>query len=228
MAHLKRISTPRTWRILRKVKTFITKPNPGAHSLTHALSINTILKEQIGLATKTKETKKILHDKEVLIDGKRRRDHKHNTGFMDVISIPEIKKHYRVTFDDKGKLTTIEIKETEAKIKPCKITGKKTIKGNKTQIILSDGRTIITDNKEYKTGDTLVITIPEQEIKQHIPLKKGVTAMIYKGKYTGQIGTIEQIEGDSVIIKKGDELLHTKKEYTYVIGENKPIISVAQ
>jgi small subunit ribosomal protein S4e len=44
-------------------------------------------------------------------------------------------------------LSFIEIPENEKKLKICKIIDKKTLRGNKNQLNLSDGRNILTEEK---------------------------------------------------------------------------------
>ncbi len=226
--HLKRLATPRTWGIKRKKSVFITKPQPGAHSKEFGISLNTLFKEELEIARTTKEVKKILHDQEVLIDGKRRRTEKYNVGFMDVISFPLTKEHYRMSFSKKGKLTAFKIKEEEANKKLVRITGKKTIKGNKTQLTMGDGKTIIIDKNNYKVNDVLEIELPSQKIIKHIPFKKGSNVLIIKGQHSGQTGTIEEIneEEELVTVKTPEKKIHTKSSYILITGDKKPLISV--
>lgn len=223
--HLKRIATPKTWSFLRKKHMFITKPAPGAHAKTHATSVNSALKELMEKATTTKEVKRMLKEREVLVDGKRRHDEKHNIGFMDVISFPQEKETYRMVFTTKGKLAAIKTPENEASLKVSKITGKGTLKGGKTQLRLNDGRSLLVEKDSYAVGDSLLLELPKQTIKEHLPLKDGATVLVYKGKYAGTQGTVESIEGRSVFIKTKDANIHTRKAYTFVVGEKKPVIT---
>ena len=226
--HLKRIATPKTWSILRKEHVFITRPNPGAHPYRRATSLNTLFKEQIGLASTTKEVKRMLKEQEVLIDGKRRHDERYNVGFMDVISFKGSKDAYRIIFSEKGKIIPIKIKADEANLKIGKIRAKKTLKGGKTQIELNNGRNIRVDKDTYAVGDSLLITLPDQTIKTHLELKVGASVVVYKGKYTGQHGVVEKIEGSMVYLKTASDTIHTKKQYAYVTGDKKPAITCAQ
>src|SRR3989338_4879108 len=117
--HLKRIAAPRRWHIQRKANVFITRPNPGAHSLELGLSLNTMLKDLIKVARTTREVKGILNTKEVLVDGKRRKDVHHLVGFMDVIEIPQTNQAFRISFDGHGRLVAVKIDPKEAKLKLC-------------------------------------------------------------------------------------------------------------
>lgn len=222
--HLKRIATPRTWGILRKESVFVTRPNAGAHSYTHATSLNTLFKEMLGLAATTKEVKRILHEKEVLVDGKRRHDERHNVGYLDVVTLKQTGESYRLGFSTKGKLAAFGVPKGEADVKVARIEGKHHIKGGKQQLLLSDGRTLIIAKDGHKVGDSLLIALPSQEVKAHLPLAPGATAIIHKGKYTGTEGVVESLEGASAVMNTKDGQVHTKRSYVFVVGDKKPAI----
>ncbi len=224
--HLKSITMPRTWQIERKKTVFVTRPNPGAHPMRHSMSLNIIMKELIKCAKTTKEVKAILHDKEVLVDGKKRNDEKYSTGLMDVISLPETKQNYRIIINKRGKLKALEIPKEESNIKLSKIENKSVLPKGKMQLNLSDGRNMIIDKKEYKTGDTLAISLPDQEIKEHLKLEVGMMALLIGGKHIGYIGKVEEIKSDVITIKIGDNSYETLKEYAFVVGKDKPIITL--
>jgi len=218
--HLKRIASPSTWGILKKTNIFVTRPHPGAHSYDQATSINTLFKEILQKATTTKEVKRILKEQEVLVDGKRIHDEKYNVGFMDVINFTKQKEAYRVIFTNKGKLATIPTKETDLKL--VKITGEKVIAGGKMQIQTNDGRNIIIAKNNYSVGDSLLINIPSQTIKEHLAFKEGAAVIINKGKFAGVEGTIEKIEGNAVNVKTKTTTIQTKNKYAFIIGDKKP------
>ena len=109
--HLKRIAAPRTWLVQRKENTFIIRPKPGAHSLEYGLSLGVILRDVLKVGKTLAEVKKILNNKEILVDGKRRKDYRFIVGLFDVISIPALKQYHRVSLDNKGRITFIS-KET--------------------------------------------------------------------------------------------------------------------
>ncbi len=221
--HLKRIAMPKTWNILRKNNTFITKPNPGAHNYYLGTSINTLLKEIIGLVETKKEVKKILHDKNLQVDGKICHDEKFNVGFMDVITIQ--KESYRVVLDSKGKLATVKIKGAEATQKLSRITGKNTLKGGKIQLTTSDGRVINIEKDTYKTGDCILISLPSQKIEAHYPLIEGASTFIIKGKHAGSHGIITKLDEEKVLIKTTEGNYLTKKEYAFITGDKKTAVT---
>jgi len=227
--HIKRIAVPRTWNISKKTTKFITKPSPGAHSLKMGAPLSVIFKDILKRANTSKEVKNILNNNEILVDGRRRKDLRFVVGVMDTISIPKTKENFRVIIDAKGKLALIKIDEKEAKRKVCKILNKTKIKGGKTQLNLSGNRNAIIDKDDYKTGDSLLISLPKQDIKEHIKLEKNSVVYLIGGKMVGQIGNIEEIKGSNIMLKsKSKESRSTLKKYAFVIGKEKPMVSVEE
>jgi small subunit ribosomal protein S4e len=224
--HLKRLNTPKTWRIMRKKQKFITRPNPGAHRKDLGMSINTILKTILKKTRTTKETKHILHNRQIMVDGKIRHDQKYQAGFMDVVTVG--KEHYRITIDDRNNITAIPIDKKEAELKLTKIKDKKIVGKNKIQLTTRDGRSIITNKGDYKTGDSLLITVPKQEIKEHLKLEKDALVYLYKGRHIGILGTIEKIAGTTIVVKAEKKTLETKKAYALVVGKTKPVIKITK
>lgn len=223
MTHLKSYGAPTSWNIRRKESTFTTRPNPGAHPFERGLPINTLLK-QLGVTKNTRETKRIINDKAIEVDGATVKDIHTNTGFMDTIHIkPDIT--IRCRLDTKGRLAFNNIPKAELNKKVCQITNKQTIKGGKVQLSLSGGRTILADNK-YKTGDSLLIEVPGQKIIDHFPLAKGNAVFLIGGRHIGTKGTITDIQGDRIWLNTDKGTIETLKEYTYVIGKDKPAITI--
>lgn len=224
--HLKRLNMPSSWQIKRKKIRWVTRPNPGAHSLEFGLSLNTLLKEVICCVSTSREVRSILQNKDVLVDGKIRDDPKLIVGLMDVVSIPKLNKHFRILFDKKGKLTVVSLNEQESKIKLSKIRGKSLIKG-KTQLNLSDSRNILVDKDSFKIGDTLIIELPSQKIKDSIKLEKSTIIYLTGGKHTSDMGKVEDISKDKITYKSNTgKTYQTSKRYAFAIGKDKPLISL--
>jgi len=227
-AHLKRLKAPRTWRIERKVAKWTVKPSPGPHPVDRSIPLLLIVRDFLGLADTGKEARKIIAAREILVDGKARRDYKFPCGLMDVISIPKINEHYRVLFDRRGVFQLVKIDEERAKWKLCRIENKTMVRGGKIQLNLHDGRNIIVEENSYKTGDVVRISVPEQEILEVIPMEKGTLAMITGGKHTGQIAEIEEVivtksPMPNIVKLKG---FSTIKPYVFPIGKDKPLVQL--
>ncbi|MCF7861114.1 30S ribosomal protein S4e [Candidatus Woesearchaeota archaeon] len=219
--HLKRLATPATWPIKRKGIKFIVRPRPGSRKLELGLPFNIVLKELIGVATTNKEARYVLYDNEVLVDGKRRKDIRFQIGFLDVISLG--KDNYRLIINNNGKLDIKSIPAKESKLKIVKINNKKISKKNLTELILSDGRVlrIAKDDKTvYKTGDSLVLEVPEQKISKIIKLEKGSLIFMSGGKHIGSVGIVENVEGKKIFFKNdAGDVFETYKEYALVVGK---------
>ena len=226
--HLKRLVAPRSWKIKRKGITFVTRPNPGMHSKKNSTSINIVLRDMLGYAKTTRDVKVMLSKGDILVDGKQIKDHRFAVGIMDLIETPKTKECFRVLLDKKGKISIIKIKQEERKIKLCKIVGKSVIKKGKIQLNLNDGKNIIIDKNNYNTGDTLVVEVPEQKIKEHLKFEKGVCVYLSGGKHKGESGIVDEIKDSIIRVKpESGESFETSKKLAFVIGREKPIITLS-
>ncbi len=227
--HIKRIAVPKSWDITRKTNKFITRPNAGTHSFRLGIPLSVVFRDLLKRAKTLKETKKILQNNEILVDGKRRKDQKFIVGIMDTITIPKTDENFRVVVNTKGKLTLIKTDEKDAKHKICKIMKKTRIKGGKTQLNLSGGRNIIIDKDNYKAGDSLLIGLPGMKIKDHIIFEKNAMVFLTGGKMVGHVEKVEEVKGNNIIFKsKSKETVMTLKKYALTIGREKSLVSVKE
>lgn len=222
---LKRLLAPEFWKVPKKLVKFTVSPRPGPHKKFECIPLLIIVRDMLKLAETGKEAKQIIKRGEILVDGKKRKDHAYPVGLMDVVSIPRIKKYFRVMPSEKG-LELVEIEENEANKKICRINNKNAIKKGKIQLNLHDGRNIVVDKDEYKTGDSLVIEIPSQKILQRIEFKVGSVGIILKGKNSGKTAKIENIverkslrESKKIVCDVHGKKVETNKDYFFVIEE---------
>ncbi len=163
---------------------------------------------------------------------------------MDVISLPEADKHFRVLPSKKG-LILNPISKEETKTQICRIENKTVVKNGHVQLNLHDGTNIIVkvnDPKNpqedvYKTLDTVVISLPERQILQHIKMKEKNIAIITGGKNIGKYGRIVEIEKaegkkrrealTTIEDEKGNRY-QTILDFVFAVGEEKPAISLAE
>ena len=188
-SHMKRLTMPRSWPLPRKSSVWIQKPNPCGHPLDLCMPMGVILRDVLGVAQNRREAKKILHSKLVKVDGAIETDIGRGVGLMDVLTVGDVS--YKCVLDTNGKLRyrTIPAKETLTKI--CRVMGKTTIKGAKTQVHLHDGRNLLfNENPEYKTGDSLVISLPDQEVKSYHKFEEGSIAYLTGGNHIGELATV--------------------------------------
>lgn len=232
--HLKRLAAPRAISIPRKVAKFTIRPSPGPHPIDRSLPLGMIVRDLLKLCDTGKEAKKIIKSGNVLVDGKIRKDTKFPCGLMDVITIPILKKSYRVLFDQRGDITLVPISDSEAKWKLCRIENKTTVKGGKIQLNLHDGRNILVESDGYKTGDVIKLSLEDNKIMEHYPLEKGVLALITGGRHIGEVATIESItitrssKPNIVSLKGKDGNFSTIKDCVFPVGREKPSIKLPE
>ncbi len=228
--HLSRLNMPRSWPIERKKTKWITRPNPGPHSLDMCMPLGLLLKEVLKCAKTTRETKEILNQGLVKVDNKIRKDYKFPVGLMDILGIQNI--NYRILVNKKGRFVLHKITKEESNVKPRKIIGKTSLKNKAIQINFLDGSNKILKKDAYSVSDTLLFDLEKNEIKDHLKLEKDGIIYLVKGKYIGQVGVIKSIEKSNSLSPKkitfsvGAKTFETFKDYALVIGKDKPVISV--
>ena len=239
-ARLKRKPAPAFWPIHRKELPWIVKPSSGSHSLEKCLPLTMLLRDILGVAQTRKEAKLILDQGKVLIDGKICKQDDIPVGLMDVISITDMNKYYRVMPSRKGLVLT-PISEAESKTKLFRIENKTTVH-NGIQIALHDGSNIlvkVADSKNphevtYETFDVIKVTYPDKQVVQTLKTKEGNIAIITGGKNIGKQGKIVEIEKTEdkkrhqalVLIEdsKGKRY-QTILDFIFSIGETEPLIT---
>jgi len=226
--HRKRISAPTAWPIARKAHKWVVTSRPGPHKTCMPLAI--ILRDVLKLGDNIKEVKHMLNDGQVLVDGVVRRDHRFPVGIFDVISIPAVKKHYRMLFDSKGRFTLIPIKDPNLKL--CRVNDKTVVRGGKIQLNLHDGSNVIATN-ECRPGDSIVLELPQRKIKQHLERKPGNLAIIIGGRHLGEVGTIKELRllrssQPNMVAMESDKEFEVIEDYVCVVGVKKPAIELGE
>lgn len=242
--HLKRKPAPRLWPIHRKEAVWTVKPKPGPHPIPSCIPLTLLVRDVLGLAKTRKEAKTIISKGRLKVDGKAQREELFPVGLMDVVSIPDITKNYRVMPSKKGP-TLHPIAKDEAEFKLLRIENKTVTESGHTQLNLHDGTNVpipVKDPKRpeedvYNTLDVLKLGIPNRELLDHIRLKAGDVAMVIEGKNVGKYGEIADIEerpGQKrrdllVTIKdKKGTLFKTILNYVFIIGDAEPYISLPE
>jgi len=224
--HIKRLAAPKSWSMLRKSNIFASRPLSNT-SMALSMPLGMILRDVLGVAETMHEVKNILQHKKVLIDGIRRTDHKFGVGLMDVLSLADIGKHYRMLLNPRGKLVMHEIADSEAKLKPCKIIGKRIIPGAQLQISLHDGRNLLMPaSTPYKVGDTIMLNIPEQSVQEHFKLEKGCFIFLTAGSHIGSAGVVEAVKEKLLVVASKDEKFETSTKGAFAIGKQVPKITL--
>jgi len=242
--HLKRKPAPEFWPIHRKEAVWTVKPNAGPHPISRCIPLTLVLRDALDVAKTRSEAKTIIHEEKIMVDGKVQREELFPTGVMDVVSIPDMEKWYRVLPYEKG-LLFHSISKDEATFKLCRIENKKVLSGGNVQLNLHDGRNVLVKVKDpnkpeedvFHTLDTLKISLPNQEILSHMKLAEGAPALIISGKNAGKHGKIVAIEQrprqkrKNSLVTVEDERenrFQTTVDYVFVIGDKQPHISLPE
>jgi small subunit ribosomal protein S4e len=236
--HLKRLPAPKHWPIMRKHGKFATKPLPGPHAREECLTLAIVLREILGHAENMREVKAILSSGDLYVDGKKRTEPRFPVGVMDVIEIRSSGDKYRLLPKKRGGLRLVTIDDKETKFKLGKIQKKTMVQGGKLQLTLHDGRNILmpegTKPADYNTLDTVVISIPEQEILESISLEKGVYAVVTQGRNVGIEGKVIDIEkrigtnASTVTVEDpSGNRFETALEYIFAVGKGTSKVSLA-
>ncbi len=241
---LKRKPAPKFWPIHRKEFFWVVKPSPGPHSLKNCLPLTIILRDILKFAKTRKEAKTIVSQGKVYVDGKVRREDDFPVGLMDVISISDVDKYFRIVPSRKG-LILHPISKEESNFKLCRIENKKVVENGHVQLNLHDGSNIlvkVVDPKKpqedtYKTLDSVKIGLPERQILQQVKMKENDFAIITSGKNIGKHGKIIEIEKTkgkkrtnalvTIEDKKGNRY-QTILNFVFAIGEEQPLISMPE
>jgi len=188
------------------------------------MPLGIILRDVLGLAHSKREAKRMVSTRQVLVDGRIETDVGRGVGIMDVLTVGD--DHYRCLLDENGKLRYRSIPAKESSSKLCRVMGKTTIRGGKTQVHLHDGRNITVDEaKKYNSGDTLVVSLPDQEVSGHHAFSEGVLAYLTGGSHIGS--TAKVVSKDVKRSSKANEVqfeeFGTVADYVFVIGSEKDL-----
>jgi len=183
-SHMKRLAMPRSWPLPRKTTIWVSRPRPCGHPIERCMALGVILRDILGVAQTIREAKRVLATRQVRVDGEIVTDIRRGVGLMDVLTVADT--NYRCMLDMNGKLRYVEIPAKQAGEKLCRIDGKTTVRGGKTQLNLHDGRNILVDDaNKYNSRDTIRIAVDSQKVKKHHKFENGVLAYLIGGSHIG-------------------------------------------
>ncbi len=229
MSHVKRLAAPTTWHLERKKHRWAVRVSPGPHPFGRSVPLGSVIRDQLHLCDTLAEARRIIGSKKVMVDGRYPKDYKLPVGVMDVITFPEMKENYRMLLDTHGRLKLVRLKAGEETWKLVRIENKTTVRKGKTQLNLHDGRNILLDANQYKTGDVLKISIPDQRIIESYPFQPGSIALMLGGAHAGTTARIKEIEvkrnpAPNVIVM--EEGFGTTKANVFVVGTDSSVVSL--
>jgi small subunit ribosomal protein S4e len=223
---------PMFWGIARKEPRFVVTVRPGPHSKHVSIPTAVFLRDTLKLVKTLREAKYAIYDGKVKVDGVKRKSLHHGIGLMDVVELEGISDIYRLVPGKGHILTPLKIKSSEKSVKLVKVTSKQNIAKGKTQIGFHDGRSLVSDGK-ISVGDTCIMQVPEQKIKEVLKLEKGATVIVTKGLNAGQMAEVKEIKGGTFVLPKRALLSFGKREIeipanlVMVVGKKEPVIQVA-
>jgi len=235
--HMKSLAAPRTYRIKRSRsgRVFVARPLPGPHRLELSLPLCLVLRDLVKAAETARESKAIIKSGKVMVDGATVHEPKWPVGLMDVISMHGVEEKFRILVNRKGQLVSVKVPETEAVLKPCKVSRKYVSRGGSLRAVFHDGHEIPVQPEiaNINIGDSVLLELPSLKVREVARLVVGSIGYCFKGKSSGLYGKIENItrpafKRPSMVSLRtpGGELITTIKDYVFVVGSNDPWISL--
>ncbi|MEM2929358.1 MAG: 30S ribosomal protein S4e [Thermoproteota archaeon] len=226
---LKRYAAPPVMQVSSvKEKKFVAKPKPGPHRLSLSLPLQVVVRDVLKMAETGREAKYVIGHSMILVDGVARTSYKFPVGIMDVVSVKELGRHYRVLVNEKGRLTPIEVPPEEASLKICRVNGKHLYRG-RLRFSTEDGRTFETDEQSLNIGGSLLVKIPDGVVVDKAPLAEGNTGYVFMGKRAGTIGVVKKVSESSLLresmvtLALGDgREVNTVRDYVMIVGRDRP------
>jgi small subunit ribosomal protein S4e len=226
--HQKRVASPTSWPVTRKTHAWVVGANAGPHSRETGIPLLVVIRDMLKIANNSREAKRIINEGGICVDGIARKDYKYITGLFDIVSLPALNEYYRVLLDDNNRFKLY--KEGPDAYKLCRINNKTVVSKGKVQLNLHDGSNILASN-DYKTFDTVLLTLPDRKIAKHLGYKPGNLALVVGGEHSGEIGKIKQIRkvrgsGTNMVVLSNEKDFETIENYVFVVGEATPEIKV--
>ncbi|KAF7156424.1 hypothetical protein CNMCM5623_010094 [Aspergillus felis] len=230
--HQKRLSAPSHWLLDKMSGTYAPKASPGPHKLRDCLPLIVFIRNRLKYALNGRETKAIMMQRLIKVDGKVRTDPTYPAGFMDVIGIEKTGENFRLIYDTKGRFTVHRIQAEEAEYKLCKVKRVQLGKGGIPFLVTHDARTIRYPDPAIKVNDTVKVDIATGKITEFVRFDTGVVCMVTGGRNMGRVGVIthrERHDGGFNIVHIKDAIdnsFATRESNVFVIGQEKPWISL--
>jgi len=230
--HQKRLSAPSHWLLDKMSGSYAPRASPGPHKLRDCLPLIVFIRNRLKYALNARETKAIVMQRLIKVDGKVRTDPTYPAGFMDVITIDKTGENFRLIYDTKGRFTVHRIRVEEAEYKLGKVKRVQLGKGGIPFLVTHDARTIRYPDPLIKVNDTVKIDLATGKITEFVRFDTGVICMVTGGRNMGRVGTITHRErhdgGFNIVHIKDavDNTFATRESNVFIIGQEKPWISL--
>ncbi len=222
---LKRIAYSGPRHVLKKTDEFLVKPAPGSKKTEKGLSIAVVLRDMLKLGDNIREVKKILFEKNILLNGKKIKDYKLPLGLFDILDLVDAKKKYSLIPNKNRQLDIIEIDYNKPNLRLSKIVGKTTLAGKKIMLSLDNGFNIPAGKGKYKLNDVISYDFNAEKIKDHFEFSEGVRVIFTEGTHIGEVGNIKSITaGDEtrkseIVVKTKKKELRSLRDYVFILPD---------
>lgn len=229
---MKRLAAPSHWLLDKLSGKYAPKPSPGPHKQRECMPLVVFIRNRLKYALNGRETKAIVMQRLIKVDGKVRTDPTFPAGFMDVISIEKTGEHFRLIYDTKGRFTIHRITDEESGYKLAKVRRVQLGSKGIPYLVTHDARTIRYPDPAIKVNDTVKIDLETGKISEYIRFDTGCICMVTGGRNMGRVGVIthrERHDGgfDIVHIKDAvDNTFATRLSNVFIIGQDKAWISL--
>lgn len=227
----KRMMLPRTIKIPRKEYFWGVTARAGAHRKQEAVPLLIVLRDYLHLGDKEREITRTLSNGMVTVDSRTVKEKGYSLGFMDIVSLKDQEKYYRIIYSRKGILSVGAEDAAMKDYKLLKIKGKHVVSGKRMQFSFHDGTNRFLDNNDLRTGDVLKINLNDRSIVATYKFAKGSKVYLTGGTHIGEIATIREIEIKSssrANMVHFEEGFSSLAEYAFVIGSGTDVYRIPE
>lgn len=199
--HLKRLAASNKWGLKKTDGKYAIRPLPGSHNNELSIPMHYILKEYLKLALTSKEVQHIMKGGHVLVNGKKKLNHKSVCGLFDVITVKKTNEHYRLILGINGKFKLQKITAEESKFRLTKVASKgmDKLKIGEHEENVPMTRTFCGYNFRYanpaiKVNDSVKVDIENKKILESYSFEQGAIVIIHSGSNTGRVGVIKSMD----------------------------------
>merc|ERR1712185_126529 len=190
---LKRISSFHQKRFDKLSGIYISKIKQGNHSKIKSISLFQLVKGFLKFSGNHKQVKRLIKSGFFYVNKKKCEQIGFPIGLMDNITIPKIKKNYKLFVSRKGQLKLFKTSFWENDLKLSKISSISSINRHCRLITTEDKHTIRYSYRDVKIDDSILFTLTDNKVVQIIHCKIGALVIITNGSNKGQIGKIFKI-----------------------------------
>jgi small subunit ribosomal protein S4e len=219
--HVKRLAVGPYSKVSRKTAAYLAKPRPGRHSLDGSVALLVVLRDKLGLASNSKEAKRIIVTGQIEVNGAKVTDEKYPVGFGDVIGLIPTGESYSIGIGNKGAISVEKLAGKSSAARTLKVVGKYAVRGNKIMARLLDG-TVLESGNGVRVNDSVVLE--DGRIKKTLKLENGAKCLVIKGTHASETGKIKEIVKGSAVraqtvrVESGAEEFETLVDNVMVVG----------